>query len=125
MTAPTVILDKAPPRERERNERGQFLKDGIGGPGRTRGSRNQLSESFIEDFRTVWAESGIGAIRTMAADDPVAFVKTAASLLPKDFALCLDEDLPVINKVVFEFHRPDGEVGTIDHGRINGLAIPK
>ena len=102
---------------RNHDDNGRFIAGNNLGQGRPRGSRNILSEDFIEDFRTVWAESGIGAIRTMAADDPVAFVKTAASLLPKDFALSLDDDLPMINKVVFEFHRPNGETGQIDSGR--------
>jgi hypothetical protein len=52
--------------------------------GRPKGSRNKHSEDFLRDFCEVWAESGIAALRIIAANEPAKFVQVAASLLPKE-----------------------------------------
>jgi Family of unknown function (DUF5681) len=51
--------------------------------GRQKGSRNRLSERFIADFCEIWEKHGIEALRKLANDDPAAFCRVAASLLPK------------------------------------------
>lgn len=55
-----------------------------GNPGRPKGSKNKLSEDVVRDICTVWEESGIEALRTLAAEDPGKFVDAAIKLLPKD-----------------------------------------
>ncbi len=52
--------------------------------GRPKGSRHRLAEQFVKDLYTVWHESGIEAIRRMAAIQPGRFVQVVASVLPKD-----------------------------------------
>ena len=52
--------------------------------GRPKGSRHRLAEQFVKDLNTVWQESGIEAIRRMAAIQPGRFVQVVASVLPKD-----------------------------------------
>jgi hypothetical protein len=52
--------------------------------GRPKGSRHRLAEQFVKDLYTVWEESGIEAIRRMAAIQPGRFVQVVVSVLPKD-----------------------------------------
>jgi hypothetical protein len=62
---------------------GQFVTGSNGGPGRRVGSRNRLGEQFVEDLRTAWNEYGVEALRRCAEEEPAAFVKVIANLLPK------------------------------------------
>ena len=52
--------------------------------GRPKGSRNKLSEEFFRDLCDVWEAFGKPALMAMAWTDPVAFVRVAAQLMPKD-----------------------------------------
>jgi hypothetical protein len=51
--------------------------------GRALGSRNRMSESFLEDLRATWEKHGARALETCAMEDPTGFVRIVASLLPK------------------------------------------
>lgn len=53
--------------------------------GRPKGSRNKFGEKFITDFMADWEKYGKKAIRNARRDDPVAYLRVAAGLLPKDF----------------------------------------
>lgn len=55
--------------------------------GRPKGSRNKFAEEFVKDFLADWEKHGKEAIRKARRTDPVAYLKVAASLLPKDFNL--------------------------------------
>lgn len=55
--------------------------------GRPKGSRNKFAEEFIKDFLSDWEKFGKEAIKKARRTDPVAYLKVAASLLPKDFNL--------------------------------------
>ena len=83
---------KTPAKPGGRNERGQFIKGFSGGPGRKRGSRNRLGDAFLDDLRDTWAKHGKTALNKCAKDDPVAFVRVVASLMPKDVNLNLTAD---------------------------------
>jgi hypothetical protein len=67
----------------ERSKLGQFVKGHRGGPGRPVGSRNVLATRFLDDLQRQWAKSGKRALERTAEDDPVAFTKIVASLLPR------------------------------------------
>ncbi len=79
-----------------RDERtGQFVMGHTGIGGRPRGSRNKLGEQLISDLHAEWQKSGAAALKRVAEDDPVAFVKVVASILPReiDATLSIDTDL--------------------------------
>jgi len=57
--------------------------------GRPKGSRNKLTESFLEDAVAAWQEDGKKALKLMATEKPGDFAKMVAGLVPKQYA---DED---------------------------------
>jgi hypothetical protein len=52
--------------------------------GRPKGSRNKINEAFLRDFYEAWEAMGRPAGVAAAWTDPVAFVRVAAGLLPKE-----------------------------------------
>lgn len=58
--------------------------------GRPKGSRNRLSEDFLADLKTVWAEEGLDALRRSAREDATGFIRVVAGLLPKSVHIDLD-----------------------------------
>jgi hypothetical protein len=80
-----------------RDERtGRFLTGNRGG-GRKVGSRNRLGEQFITDLYQEWSNSGAEALKKMATEEPGAFVKVVASILPRE----LDATLTVEHVELF------------------------
>jgi hypothetical protein len=74
----------------ERRDRGgRFVIGGKPGPGRPAGARSKLGQAFLEDLRDAWNEHGIGALQRCAAEDPAAFCKIVAGLLPRDIDINL------------------------------------
>jgi hypothetical protein len=69
----------------ERTRTGHFVK-GHAAPwgGRKPGSRNKLAESFLADLQRQWMKSGKRVLERTAEDDPVAFAKIVAGLLPRE-----------------------------------------
>lgn len=55
-----------------------------GNPGRPKGSRNKLGEAFISALHDDFLEHGPDTIARVRAEDPTAYVKVCASLLPKE-----------------------------------------
>ena len=52
--------------------------------GRPKGSRNKLGEAFIDTLYADFLEHGPETIRQAHEQDPVAYVRIIASLLPKE-----------------------------------------
>ena len=63
---------------------GRFLKGHKALGGRPVGSRNKLATSFLDDLQRQWQRSGKRVLERTAEDDPVAFAKIVASILPKE-----------------------------------------
>jgi len=52
--------------------------------GRPKGSRNKLSEAFIEALAADFHEHGIGVIQAVREEKPDVYIKVIASILPRD-----------------------------------------
>jgi len=63
--------------------------------GRPKGSRNKFAEEFLRDFLADWEKHGKKAIRNARQEDPVQYLKIAASLLPKDFNINVTDEAAV------------------------------
>ena len=51
--------------------------------GRPKGSRNKLSETFLEDLHTQWLIHGNQAIEDAAKNNPVGYLMVMAKVLPR------------------------------------------
>jgi hypothetical protein len=78
-------------------ETGQFLK-GYSRGGRPKGSRNKLAERFIADLHDEWQRSGAEALRAVAKDDPVQFVRVVAGILPKELDATLNVNVDLFQE---------------------------
>jgi hypothetical protein len=56
---------------------------GIGNPGRPKGARSKLGEAFLEALHQSFKDGGIDAVNKVRDEDPPAYCKIIASLLPK------------------------------------------
>jgi hypothetical protein len=74
---------------------GRFLRGHRSKGGRPLGSRNKLAEKFLADLQRQWMKSGKKALERTAEEDPVAFTKIVAGLMPKelDATLSVNVDL--------------------------------
>jgi len=68
---------------------GRFLPGNSGFGGRPKGARSKFSQAFIEDLHRVWEARGISALEKCADTEPAAFIRTCASLMPKDVNLAV------------------------------------
>lgn len=62
-----------------------------GNPGKPKGTKHKLQEAFVKDVYAAWQEKGAAAIDAMIADKPGDFVKTVASLIPKETTLNIND----------------------------------
>lgn len=69
--------------EKRDDATGQFLKGHIGGPGRSKGSRNKLGEAFIADMYEAWQTSGADVLTKVINADPATFLRSMVAILPK------------------------------------------
>jgi hypothetical protein len=66
-----------------RDQHGRFLTGNSGG-GRPRGSRNKLTERFLDTIANDFAEHGAEAIAKVRTDDPATYFKILGSLCPRE-----------------------------------------
>lgn len=79
----------------------QFKPGNVANPaGRPKGSRSKFAETFLKDFLADWEAYGISAIQDCREIDPVAYVRIAASIVPKELVLKDDEDANAFSRIV-------------------------
>ncbi|QBQ53831.1 DUF5681 domain-containing protein [Nitrosococcus wardiae] len=65
--------------------RGSFKPGGSGNPkGKPKGARNKLGEAFLCDLYADWQEHGRAVLSTVREQDPAAYLRIVASLLPRE-----------------------------------------
>jgi hypothetical protein len=57
--------------------------------GRRRGAKDKLQTDFLLDLAEVWELEGKGALRIMVKEEPGLFVRTVASLMPREVQMDL------------------------------------
>ena len=62
------------------DERGKFKP---GNPGRPKGARNRLAQSFLETLAADFEQYGMEAVEKLRADNPAAYANVIAKLMPK------------------------------------------
>lgn len=62
----------------------QWFKPGNKLGGRPKGSRSKFAETFLKDFLADWEVGGPSAIEACRLEDPSAYLRVAASILPKE-----------------------------------------
>src|SRR5262245_28516580 len=78
---------------------GRFLtatNGNTGGPGRKVGSRNKLSEQFIADLRSDWAQHGPAVLETVRRNDPSTYLRVIAALIPREAQLDVNVGVDVV-----------------------------
>ena len=78
-----------------RDDQGRFLTGNSGG-GRRKGSRNKLTERFLDTIADDFAEHGADAIAKVRVSDPVAYLKIVGSLVPRELIMQREEG-PAVN----------------------------
>ena len=59
--------------------------------GRPKGSRSKFQEEFISDFLADWKQGGVEAIAKVRREQPAAYLKVAATILPKQMDVRVSE----------------------------------
>ncbi|WP_336980936.1 hypothetical protein [Altererythrobacter fulvus] len=75
----------------ERDGQGRFLSGNNGG-GRKKGSRNRLTETFLAAIEGDFAEHGADALEKLRTDDPAAYLRIIASLVPRGLILKREQE---------------------------------
>ena len=72
---------------KKQSSKAYYFKPGQSGnpSGRPKGSRNKISEAFLKDLLEDWEMAGASAIEQCRLVDPAAYLRIAASLVPKNF----------------------------------------
>lgn len=80
----------------------QFQPGNPGGPGRPIGSRNKLSEAFLDAMHQDFAEHGVAAIAQARLESPLGYVRMVAALLPHKLEVREDDDLSTLTDAELE-----------------------
>ena len=77
-----------------RDGQGRFLTGNSGG-GRPKGSRNKLTERFMDTIANDFAEHGAEAIAKVRIDDPATYLKIVGSLVPRELIMQREESAAI------------------------------
>jgi hypothetical protein len=83
-------------------ETGRFVSGNNGGPGRQRGSRNKLGEAFLTDVYESWQKHGRETLEQMRRDDPAAYVRLVANILPDKLDVGVTHQIARIERVIVQ-----------------------
>ncbi len=67
--------------------------------GRPKGARNKLGEEFLTDLYESWQERGRDILSRVAKENPVAYLKTVAHLIPREMMLTMHNQSQQITEV--------------------------
>lgn len=102
--ADVIAPNKAP----KKKELPEALKVNVWQPGksgnpkgRAKGSRHKFSECFMKDFLADWEMAGAGAIQRVRLEEPAAYLRVAASLIPKE--LNIKEGSGELDRIIEQF----------------------
>ena len=72
----------------DKKQKPQLFKKGQSGNpnGRPKGSKNKLSEDFVNALAADFERYGLWPIARVRRKDPAAYLRTIASLVPKEFS---------------------------------------
>lgn len=77
---------------------GRFVTGNNGG-GRKLGSRNKLTTEFLDDLYAKWQLHGADVLERVIRDDPAAFLRTVAQILPKEIDVNAGSDFDGMENV--------------------------
>jgi hypothetical protein len=63
----------------------------VPGAGRRQGSKNRFSSEFVEALAADFAKHGAELIAKVRHDDPAAYMRVCAQLVPKEFLLAVED----------------------------------
>ncbi len=91
-----------------------------GGPGRPRGSRNRLTEAFLDTLHADFQEHGAAAIEAARIESPLGYIRIVAGLMPQKVEVAHGaaemsdaELLAVVRSGVEDPDMADGEVAPV------------
>jgi hypothetical protein len=67
--------------------------------GRPKGSRTALTTKVVDDIFRHWKKNGSKALDVMAEEDPASYVRTIASLIPRDVKLQTEINVSFIDAI--------------------------
>ena len=73
----------------------QFKAGNSGGPGRPKGSKNRIAESYLQDLYEHYLEEGKAAIKRVCEERPDVYIKLIAQLIPRDLDIKHSGDVSV------------------------------
>jgi hypothetical protein len=63
------------------------------------GSRNKLTAEFLDDLYAKWQEHGADVLERVIRDDPAAFLRTVAQIMPKEIDVNAGSDFDGMESV--------------------------
>jgi hypothetical protein len=89
---------------------GRFVSGNNGG-GRPKGSRNKLTTEFLDDLYAKWQEHGAEVLERVIRDDPAAFLRTVAQILPKEIDMNARSDFDGMESIAEILQKVAEEAG--------------
>ena len=68
--------------------------------GRPKGSKNKVSEDFVQAYAKIFAEKGEMVLRDLAENDKATFAKIGAGFVPKDFNMDMSHPFAIVPEVI-------------------------